>query len=81
MPVFLTSVNNLEKYAALDFLRSAVTSFVALLYTCHKTELLDEMTCLNNLYLRFILYLILLVIHGADALLIFTSFDRACSLQ
>ena len=52
--VFLNSVNIQEKYVALDFLRSEVTSFVALLYSCHNLGLLDEMACLSNLYLRFL---------------------------
>ena len=52
--VFLNSVNIQEKYVALDFLRSEVTSFVALLYSCDNLGLLDEMACLSNLYLRFL---------------------------
>ena len=52
--VFLNSVNIQEKYVALDFLRSEVTSFLALLYSCHNLGLLDEMACLSNLYLRFL---------------------------
>lgn len=52
--VFLNSVNIQEKYVALDFLRCEVTSFVALLYSCHNLGLLDEMACLSNLYLRFL---------------------------
>ena len=71
----LTSANRSLKCLALALRISAVISFLSFLYAAYLLGCFVRFASLNNLSLRFILGLIVLLIHGADVLLTFTSLN------
>ena len=73
--VVLTSANRSLKCLALALHISAVISFLSFLYAAYLLGCFVRFASLNNLSLRFILGLIVLLIHGADVLLTFTSLN------
>ena len=73
--VVLTSANRSLKCLALALRISAVISFLSFLYAAYLLGCFVRFASLNNLSLRFILGLIVLLIHGADVLLTFTSLN------
>ena len=62
---------------ALSSLKAEVTSFLALLNSCHNKGHFVLIAFLKSLYRRFILYRILSLIHGTDVVLILTCFQGA----
>ena len=71
----LTSANRSLNCLASALRISTVISFLSFLYAAYLLGCFVRFASLNNLSLRFILGLIVLLIHGADVLLTFTSLN------